>query len=271
MAISGKRTRWFRAFKQEDDSFENTFAYKPDDVVIVSYPKSGSTWVRFVLANLLQSLLDQHKEVDFLQMQLIVPEISVDACRNGVDFEALPVPRIMRSHGLYNPKFPKVVYLLRDGRDVLVSYYYHFKKFHEFGGTLLDFIQSNVRGVEWDQHVNSWIFDAPSDTNLCLIRYEDMLRDAFTEVMKVVDFSGLLCTPDDIRDAIEKSRFHKLRELEQRKGLGYVTDSNSQIPFIREGRSGAWQDSLGQAEKVYIKGQIGNTLIRVGYESSFRW
>lgn len=269
--MSRKRTRWFRPFKHADASFENTFAYKPDDVVIVSYPKSGSTWVRFVLANLSQTLLGQHQEVDFLQMQRIVPEVSLDASRNGVDFEALPAPRIMRSHALYNPKFPKVVYLIRDGRDVLVSYYYHFRKFHEFDGTLFDFIQSNARGVEWDQHVNSWIFDAPSGGNQCVIRYEDMLRDAFTEVEKIVRFSGLVCTSEEIRGAIDKSGFYKLRELEQRKGLGYVGDSNRQIPFIREGRSGAWQDNLGQAEKTYIKDKIGNTLIRTGYESSFRW
>src|SRR6266700_1399887 len=94
----------------------------------------------------------QHQEVDFLLLQLMVPELARDAYQYGVNFQSLPSPRMMRSHALYSPRFPKVVYILRDPRDVLVSYYYHFQKFHHFDGTLLDFMQSDVRKVEWDQH-----------------------------------------------------------------------------------------------------------------------
>jgi len=259
---------WF----QRRDSFENTFAYKPDDVVIVSYPKSGSTWVRFIMAHLLCEMFSrQHKEVDFLHMQLMVPEISRDAYQNGVNFQSLPSPRMMRSHALYIPRFPKAVYILRDPRDVLVSYYYHFQKFHHFDGTLLDFMQSDVRKVEWDQHVNSWIFQNPWLGNLCIIRYEDMLNDAFVEVEKIVRFAGLDRTPAEIHGAVEKSGFNKLRELEERSGLGYVDDQNKEIRFIREGKKGGWQESFGRAEKVYVKEKLGTTLIRAGYESSFLW
>jgi hypothetical protein len=52
-------------------------------------------------------------------------------------------------------------------------------------------MQSGVRKVEWDQHVNSWIFQNPRLGNLCIIRYEDMLNDAFVEVEKIVRFAGL--------------------------------------------------------------------------------
>lgn len=266
-----KRLRWFWSHERDDNSFENTFAYKPDDVIIVSYPKSGSTWVRFTLANLLSQFLERHEEVDFLRAQLLVPEVSSHASGNGVNFEALPRPRIMRSHALYNSRFPKVVYLLRDPRDVLVSYYYHFKKFYEFDGTLLDFLRSDLRKIQWDEHVNSWIFQSPSLANTCVIRYEHMLRDTFLEFQKIVHFSGLTCMPEDIRSAIEKSSFQRLRDLEERKGLGYVEQQNTQIRFIREGRSGAWQEHFGPAEKTYVKEKFGNILIRAGYESSLLW
>jgi Sulfotransferase domain len=270
--MTRSRRRWFRRFQRELDSFENAFVYKPDDVVIVSYPKSGSTWLRFVMAHLLcKTFSRQHQEVDFLQMQLMVPEISLDAYQNGVNFQSLPSPRMMRSHALYNPRFPRVVYMLRDPRDVLVSYYYHFQKFHNFGGTLLDFMQSDVRKVEWDQHVNSWIFENPSLRNLCVIRYEDMLSDAFIEVQKIIRFASLDRTPAEIRRAIEKSGFDELRELEEKKGLGYVEDQNKEIRFIREGKKGGWQESFGEAEKAYVKEKLGTILVQAGYESSFSW
>src|SRR5207247_9249250 len=120
--------------------------------------------------------------------KLMVPLISYNRYKIDVNFHSLPSPRMMRSHALYSPRFPKVVYILRDPRDVLVSYYYHFQKFHHFDGTLLDFMQSDVRKVEWDQHVTSCIFESPWLGNLCIIRYEDMLNDAFVQVEKIVRF-----------------------------------------------------------------------------------
>jgi hypothetical protein len=272
MSTIRKLTQRLRRHERHRDSFEDTFDFKPDDVVIVSYPKSGSTWLRFIIANLLNKTFPKsHEEVDFLRMQLIVPEISLDACRNGADFAVLSSPRVMRSHALYNRRFPNVIYILRDPRDVLLSYYYHFQKFHHFDGTLLDFLRSDVRKVEWDEHVNSWIFQNPCLDNLCVVRYEDMLNDTFVEVEKMLRFAGLSLTPPDIHGAVEKSGFNRLRELEERKGLGYVDDPKKDIRFIREGRKGAWQEGFGRAEKTYVKEKLGTILIRTGYESSFLW
>jgi Sulfotransferase domain len=267
MSTLRKLTQWLRRSERPGDSFENTFAFQPDDVVIVSYPKSGSTWLRFIIANLLKF----HEEVDFLRMQLTVPEISLEACRNGADFAALPSPRFMRSHALYDRRFPKVIYLMRDPRDVLLSYYHHVRKFHQFDGTLLHFLRSNVRRVEWDQHVNSWIFQNPSLDNLCLVRYEDMLNDTFAEIQKILRFAGLNRMTADIQDAVERSGFHRLRELEDRKGLGYVDDQNKEIRFIREGRKGGWQAGFAEEERTYAKEKLGAMLIRTGYESSLLW
>jgi hypothetical protein len=70
---------------------------------------------------------------------------------------------------------------------------------------------------------------------------------------------------------VEKSEFNRLRELEEKKGLGYVDDQNKEIRFIREGKNGAWQERFGRAEKTYVKEKLGTILIRTGYESSFLW
>ncbi len=254
------------------EPFENVFHYRPDDVVIVSYPRSGSTWLRFIMAHLIHNMIPgEPKEVDFLRTQLIVPEISEEAHRKGADFETLPSPRIMRSHSLYNSHFPNVVYLMRDGRDVLVSYYYYFKKFQGFEGTLYEFLRCDARRVEWDEHVNSWIYQNPSLSNVYVIRYENMLRDPFQEVEELAHFIGLERTAEQMRKAIEGSDFHTVRQIEERKGLGYTNAGNPKIRFIRKGGSGNWRDEVGEREKALIKQRFGNALIRTGYESSFQW
>lgn len=262
----------FLGKKNTSVSFEDTFQYRPDDYVIVSYPKSGSTWLRFIIANLINNEIDKGgKQVDFLTAQLLVPEISKQALYNGADFESLPSPRIMRSHSLRKRHFPNVIYLLRDGRDVLVSYYYHFLKFNNFKGNLSEFISSDVRKTEWHDHVTSWLFTDPHIPNLYILRYENMIYDPLFEIRRLLSFVRLLRTIDEVNTAIQSSAFHKMRTLERRKGLGYVDQGNREVHFVRAGQIGQWTKEFCERDKALIKEKYGDTLIRVGYETSHSW
>lgn len=211
--------------------------------------------------------------IDFLCTQRLVPALSSEAQRKGkANYEALPSPRIMRSHSLYSSRFPKVVYLLRDGRDALVSYYYHFRKFHGFVGGLHDFIQTIFRSQQqWSQHVDSWLFLNPSLSNLHVVRYEDLLRDPFPQIDALLKFIGLSRTPRQIHRALEASTFDKMRHIEVTKGLGYVSEGNRQLYFVRKGKSGSWRDEFGPDEKDLVKTMYGTALIKTGYEKSFHW
>jgi Sulfotransferase domain len=255
-----------------EECYENTFRYRPDDVVIVSYPKSGSTWLRFIMANLVKDLLpDWSKEVDFLGTQLLVPGISREAEKGGARFNELPSPRLLRSHSLHNANFPRVVYLMRDGRDVLISYYHHFRKFNGFEGTLNDFICSDVRGVEWNEHVNSWIYHNPLLSNICVVKYEDLLSDAVRETLKIVQFVGLGYEKNRIREAVEKSKFDRMRQIERKEGLGYVDVGRKEIKFVRKGSIGEWREVFGASEKKTVKKMYADTLIKAGYANSYDW
>ena len=259
-----------RGNRSNDASFESRFSYRADDVVLLSYPKSGSTWVRFILADVLAGKGDIH----FLKTQLRIPELSASAADHGVDFERLPSPRIVRTHAMYFPECRKAVYLLRDGRDVMVSFYFHYQKFHGFAGSFLEFLEHAHRSCEWapwDQHVDSWIFDNPTLDRVCVIRYEALLADTFREMKKIICFGKLNCSDDELRRSIQRCTFEKMQRIEKEKGLGYVDPGNTDIAFIRKGGRGHWREFFGQAEKSIFKERYGRPLIEAGYESSFEW
>jgi hypothetical protein len=269
------RKKPFRRIRQrirQLKSFAGRFPYRPDDVVIASYPKSGSTWLRFILAALaVEDAADTPGKVDFAQMHVLVPEIARTAADFGVDFEKLPSPRLMRTHTPYFPTAPNVVYLLRDGRDVLVSYYHHFRKFDGFEGEFSDFLRSNKRRTEWAEHVEGWIFENPLSRPFCLIRYEDMLRDPVVEVKKIARFCGLKSTDEQIRRATEQASFDNMRQVEETKGMPYYKPKNAEMRFIRQGKSGGWKDVFSEDDKAFFKQCFGATLIKAGYESSHLW
>src|ERR1035438_7495975 len=100
----------------------NNFTVFPDDTFLVSYPKSGNTWVRFLLAN----LIHPNETVGFANINRLLPAPGVLSKRF---LKKLPRPRIMKSHEPFDVRFRKVIYLVRDPRDVAVSeYHFDLKK-----------------------------------------------------------------------------------------------------------------------------------------------
>src|SRR6476660_7215926 len=86
------------------DRAGNRFTVYPDDTFLVSYPRSGNTWVRFLLANLRYP----NQSVGFANINRLLADPAVSTSRF---LEKLPRPRILKSHEPFDVRFRKVVYL----------------------------------------------------------------------------------------------------------------------------------------------------------------
>ena len=129
----------------------------PDDIFIVSYPKSGNTWTRFLVGNLVYP----KDVIDFSNIELKVPDIYQNI--NDILLR-IPRPRILKSHEYFDPRYKKVIYIVRDPRDVAVSYYYYHIKVRRIDDKYpIDrFIQRFIRGEldsfgSWEENVGSWM------------------------------------------------------------------------------------------------------------------
>jgi estrone sulfotransferase len=233
----------------------------PDDVFIVSYPKSGNTWLRFLLANLLKPL---GEEIDFHTVHKYIPEVG--EADNTVN---LIRPRIIKSHACRISEYPKVVYLIRDGRDVYVSYYFHRLKHLPPDTTFREFIEHHDHyPCTWGEHIESWLFRG-SNSNMLLVRYEDLLSDILKQLKRIVGFIGLELTAKQLKIAIENSSFEKMRRIEVEKGRKFK-DKGPNL-FTRSGKAGEWKKYFGMEEKKIFKLREGRTLIKLGYEIHNRW
>jgi hypothetical protein len=153
----------------------------PDDVFIVSYPRSGNTWTRFLIGN----LLSPQKPVTFANVETMVPEIYLFPDRV---LRQLPRPRLLKSHECFDPRYRSIIYIVRDPRDVAVSYYHYAIKrgwiedkypIDQFVRRLLT-AEFDVRArwaAAWDDHVLSWISTRRGKPGFLLLRYEDMLQN----------------------------------------------------------------------------------------------
>ena len=241
----------------------------PDDVFLVSFPKSGTTWLRFLVGNYLTG-----NRCHFTNLHLTMPGIHL----NPGQCDVVERPRFVQSHFAFDKqyrthKYPNVVYLARDGRDVATSYFYHRKKHGlidlsaTFADHIMDFNEGRVGGFgSWSEHVSSWL-DRRSDRFL-LVRYEDMKADAECVLVTVLEFAGIQPEPHRVRDAVMASDRDKLQRLEreQRSEIqSFIPSEDPSIPFVRQGEVGDWTNHFDEQMLRNFISAHGVTLRRLGY------
>lgn len=233
----------------------------PDDTFIVSYPKSGNTWVRFLIAHLITS----GKEIDSNNIDAFVPDVYT--ARESAD--ALPRPRFIKTHDAWFEGFPKSIYIVRDYRDVLISFYHYQVGLKGFSGSFTEFLSEVDKPHSfgtWKKHVEKALsFRATHPDRLLLLRYEDLHDDTTSCLQRIIDFTGLQ-TKTSIPDAIAASRFSALRKKEDATGSDFRKKSGEH--FFREGKKGGWKNVFTPEQlKIVMEDQQHAELLKqLGYE-----
>ena len=237
--------------------------FSDQDILLISYPRSGNTWLRFLIANVLKSDGD---EINFHNLHEYVPELG----RNTEIIDSKNPPRIIKTHALHKDKFPRVVYLVRDGRDVYTSYYHYRQKQLEEGTSFSDFLRKEDHfPCRWGDHVKSWLDADKSHQDFLLIRYEDMLQNTEAQLKKILIFIGLDFTDKTIHQAVEDSHFQRMRKRDQTEGRKYNLTGTKD--FVRKGKSGSWKSEFSREDIDFFKESDGDMLIRLGYEKDQSW
>jgi len=242
----------------------------PDDIFLVSFPKSGNTWTRFLLAN----LRFPDEPATWANIDRLIPDPTGTAKRV---FDRIPRPRIIKSHECFDPRYPRVIYIVRDPRDVVVSQYHYHRKIRkiEDGSPIEKFVARFLAGEtcphgSWGQNVATWLYTSEGDPRFLLLRYEDLIANTARELGKVVDFLHLSAGPAQIAQAVERSSADRMRKLEQQQPdkHGLFKGSRRDLSFVRAASSGGWRSGLPAPMVAKIETAWGPLMQHLGYELS---
>lgn len=252
----------------------------PDDTFLVSYPRSGNTWTRFLIAN----LLHPGEGVSFANIEKLIPDASAQSSRT---LKSTPRPRVIKTHEYFDHRYPRVIYIVRDPRDVALSYYDFHRKYQHIDNSipLHRFVEGFVSGSlisagwgTWAENVASWLYTRENHDRFLLLRYEDMLENTKAELSRVAVFMGI--EPDQVRlqQAVELSAADRMRKLEKQQEDQWLATLGTaarraqkikrrkDIPFVGSAQSGGWRTSLPKESIHKIESSWGELMIKTGYE-----
>ena len=269
-------------------------------VWLASYPKSGNTWVRFLLANL---LYPQHSPMPLNRIGALFPgdqnrtrfeqiigrsaaKMTMDemhAARGPLQKYYANQERTMfvkthsafvkeKRHWHINPRYTEgAILIVRDPRDVVCSMANHFATDHkaaarwigDFNRILMDVKQPSLwcRSLDWSEHFQSWT--QRLGPRCCIVRYEDLIDQPFVEVKRILSFLNHTAGDEAIYNAISNSSFDRLKGIEEKEG--FVEQSDTGATFFQTGRKGRWIDEMDRWTAEAIANRHERVMRLLGY------
>jgi len=262
-----RRVRNRRTFQQH---------LRPTDVFLLGHPKSGNTWLAYMLAILLTKV--RSSAVNLTNIKEYVPSVHGRDHRIS-EFSHLPNPRVFREeYPVHAELYPNVIYLLRDPRSVLVSLHHMYQiECNDTGKPMEKFLDDYFahqgcfqrwnRGlVRWDRQVQIWLQQATLQRRVLIVRYEDMVRDRRCALERVAAFAGIPFDRDRLALAVEQGSFEEMQKSEDRHGAeAYPGEMAKRGRFIRRGETDGWKTEMDDRLARRIETEFYSTMREAGY------
>ncbi|XP_069508172.1 sulfotransferase 1 family member D1-like [Ambystoma mexicanum] len=233
-----------------------SFQARPDDLLVCTYPKAGTTWTSEIVDLILNDGDLEKANRDPIYMRVPFLEFAVPGVPTGTELLVdTPSPRFIKSH-LPVQLMPKtfwennckVIYVARNAKDVAVSYYFFYQmaKVHPKPGTWDNFLEKymtgNVSFGSWYDHVKGW-WEKSKEQRILYLFYEDMKEDPKREIQKILKFMEKDLSEEVLDKIVHKTSFN---EMKQNKMTNYRTlpttiMDHSVSPFMRKGIAGDWK------------------------------
>lgn len=230
------------------------------DAFLISYPKSGRTWFRFLLSQYFAGVAGEGEPVNLHNMFSIIPNYDLDGIRGipAFRFENGQIPKILVSHLEYRTShflMRPAILMIRDPRDVLVSAYFHATRHkHRFDGNIDAFIEDAIQGApSLIDYLNGWASGLQRRRHH-ILSYEDLSADPSRHTRNVLQFLG--CTVDDVNleKAVRAAQFDAMQSRERVEGIpAHDYDrSDDESLRMRRGKAHGFMDYLSakQADRI---------------------
>ena len=228
--------------------------------LVCGYPKTGRTWLRFMMANALSEQYELDADINLNNVYKIVPNENQGVIDGQPAFGFNgDIPKVEMSHRKYSPEFEhsRLVFMTRDPRDIMVSHWFHDTlQVNIYEGTLNQYVRDENKGIAaFLGHLESW---APHLEDSQVVTYEDMRRSPHSAVSYIFERLGIHVGDENIEKAVARGEIRRMQRLETEYGIaGHDYDrSDPDARRIRAGKIGGYVRYLSDYDQIYIDNAI---------------
>ncbi|KAJ6218099.1 hypothetical protein RDWZM_009256 [Blomia tropicalis] len=262
------------------------FEIRSDDIWLITYPKSGTTWMEEIL-----SLIQSDCNIDTSKNTLIherVPHLEVGKPLGHIKWlRGIGSPRLLATHlpiehipAQLRANKAKIIYVVRNPKDNAVSYYHHHRMstfLGNYSGSWSNFAQLFIKGHlvygDWFDHVAGyWQMARNNSDRVLFISYEELKINLPAMIEVICNFIGHRLTPEQINLIARQCSFDKMktnkmvnREVLPVKDLFDMTQSK----FMRKGIIGDWRNHFSPEENDQFDRHYGDRIRSIGLEMAY--
>ncbi|CAD5225614.1 unnamed protein product [Bursaphelenchus okinawaensis] len=245
---------WPPIFKAANVRSSKTLQVKDTDIFVCTYPKCGTTWVQHICSQLLNSQYGGEGEVSELSFTSpMIEKMGAEYC------DSLTHPRLLKTHFSFTntpvSKNGKYIFVARNPKDCLTSYYFHNRNFKIYDWAQGDFdvffelfVSGQLAFGDYYDHLLGWLPHI-NDENVLFLKYEDMFDDLETAVYKIGQFLGgnaknLVENQEILTKIVEDSKIDSMKKNQER----YFPAQHLTSDFIRRGGSRDWTNYMSREQ-----------------------
>ncbi len=233
--------------------------FLPSDAFVGSYPRSGSTWLRFMLLEILSG-----EASGFSKTNEMLPDVG----KHSTGATVLPAGgRLIKTHEAFRTEYKKAIYLARDPHDVALSEFAYQKALGFAGDDFNLYLHRFLRGEvnpfgSWTNHATTWMNAADNGrSEILLVCFEELKRNSVQELSRIAEFLGVPVPASRICEAVENNSMDRMRQKEKAD----PQRASAKGKFIRSGSAGGWRETFTEEQCQLVQQYAGNIMARLGY------